>query len=90
MTMRAFIKRQAIPERRENVMRELTETKVQLENARTEMEKPFAKEDELQQKMARLNEVTSLLKLDEKDRSVVDTEPDESEPEAPRRSGQER
>lgn len=56
------------------VKEELANTKVQLENARTEMETPFAKETELEEKTIRLKELNILLNMDEKDRSVMDTE----------------
>lgn len=56
---------------------ELENTKIQLENARAEMEAPFAKEPELTQKTARLKELNILLNMDQKDRSVLDGEPDE-------------
>ena len=41
------------------------------------MEKPFAQEDELQQKMARLTELNALLDMNQGDVPVVGGEPDE-------------
>ncbi len=58
---------------------ELKETKVQLENARTEMEAPFAKEKELEEKSARLKELNILLNMDQKDKTLIDSAPDEGE-----------
>ncbi|MGF7018870.1 hypothetical protein M2145_002653 [Lachnospiraceae bacterium PF1-21] len=68
-----------MPERCKTVKEELADTKVQLENARAEMEAPFSKEAELEEKTKRLKELNILLNMDEKDRSVVDTVPEETE-----------
>ncbi|MDE6590351.1 MAG: helicase, partial [Oscillospiraceae bacterium] len=59
---------------------QLENTKVQLANAKQEVEKPFAKEDELKTKMARLDELNILLNMDKKESEIVDGEPDESAP----------
>ena len=56
-----------------------TETVEQLQTAKAEVEKPFAFEDELREKTERLNALNIELNLNEKDRSVMDTEPDQSE-----------
>ena len=56
-----------------------TETIEQLQTAKAEVEKPFAFEDELREKTERLNALNIELNLNEKDRSVMDTEPDQSE-----------
>ena len=50
----------------------ISETKTQLENARTEMETPFAKEAELKEKAERLKELNILLNMDQKDRALLD------------------
>ena len=47
--------------------------------AKAEVENPFAFEDELREKTERLNALNIELNLNEKDRSVMDTEPDQSE-----------
>ena len=57
----------------------LEETKGQLENARAELGAPFAREEELAEKTARLNELNVLLKVDEKDKTLIDSVPDEGE-----------
>ena len=62
----------------------LEETKAQLENARTELDTPFAREEELSEKAARLNELNILLKINEKEKTLMDDTPDEGE-EAPAR-----
>lgn len=56
-----------------------TETIAQLDNARGEVEKPFAFEDELKDKTDRLNTLNIELNLDEKDTSAIDTEPEQGE-----------
>ena len=56
----------------------------QLANAKTEVQKPFAFEDELKEKTDRLNALNIELNLDEKDIPVMDTEP-EQENEQPER-----
>ena len=50
-----------------------------ISTAKAEVEKPFAFEDELREKTERLNALNIELNLNEKDRSVMDTEPDQSE-----------
>ena len=54
----------------------LADTKVQLENAKAEVERPFPQEEELSQKMERLAELNALLDMDHKDNEIVDGEPD--------------
>ena len=68
-----------LPERLAAVQAELMDTKTQLENARAEMETPFPKETELSEKTARLNELNILLNMDEKEKVLLDAEPDEGE-----------
>lgn len=63
------------------VREELADTEKQLANAREEMDAPFAKEDELAQKTARLKELNILLNMDQKDRSILDDEPADESPE---------
>ncbi len=54
----------------------LGDTRVQLENAKAEVERPFPQEAELSQKMERLAELNALLDMDRKDNEIVDGEPD--------------
>lgn len=68
----------------EKVRAELAETQVQLENAKAEMNTPFAKEDELSEKTARLKELNILLNMDQKDRALIDEAPEEDVPEKPK------
>ena len=58
---------------------QLANTQAQLETAKVEVEKPFAQEDELQQKMARLTELNALLDMNHGDVPVVGGEPDEKD-----------
>jgi len=58
----------------------LSETQTQLENARTEMETPFAKETELKEKSERLKELNILLNMDQKDRALLDEGKEEETP----------
>jgi hypothetical protein len=51
----------------------------QLENAMTEVERPFPQEAELSEKSARLNEINIALNLDKRDIELVDAVPDEGE-----------
>ena len=50
-----------------------------MKTAKTEAEKPFPREGELKEKSQCLAELTKLLKLDEKDRELLDSVPDEGE-----------
>ena len=68
-----------IPVKLEGAKTKRTETIVQLQTAKAEVEKPLAFEDELREKTERLNALNIELNLNEKDRSVMDTEPDQSE-----------
>ena len=68
-----------IPVKLEVAKTKRTETVEQLQTAKAEVEKPFAFEDELREKAERLNALNIELNLNEKDRSVMDTEPDQSE-----------
>lgn len=72
------------------VREELADAEKQLVNAREEMDAPFAKEDELAQKTARLKELNILLNMDQKDRSILDDEPEEESPEKPKSRDYER
>lgn len=66
-----------IESRLDKAEEQLANTQAQLETAKVEVEKPFAQEDELQQKMARLTELNALLDMNQGDVPVVGGEPDE-------------
>ena len=57
----------------------LENTEKQFETAKQEIEKPFAKEEELRAKTARLDELNILLNMDKKENEIVSGEPDEGE-----------
>jgi hypothetical protein len=63
---------------------DLENTEKQFETAKTEVEKPFSKEEELKAKTARLDELNILLNLDKRENELADDEPDEGD-EAPER-----
>lgn len=68
-----------LPARLEAAKTKKAETIAQLETAREEIKKPFAFEDELKEKTERLNALNIELNLNEKDTSVMDTEPEQAE-----------
>ena len=57
----------------------LENTEKQFETAKQEIEKPFAKEEELRAKTARLDELNILLNMDKKENEIVGGEPDAGE-----------
>ncbi|MEG0179413.1 MAG: SNF2-related protein, partial [Oscillospiraceae bacterium] len=60
-----------LSEKLENVRQTITDTKVQLENARTELQAPFAQEKELTEKISKRNELNILLNMDEPQSNVA-------------------
>ena len=63
----------------EKAKNNLAETEKQLETAKENLKEPFSREQELQEKQARLNELNALLNVDKTDNEIVDEEPDESD-----------
>ena len=59
---------------------------MQLENAKVEVEKPFAQEEELATKSARLEELNALLNMDQKDNELAEPSAEEVEEENNRRT----
>lgn len=57
----------------------LVKTEKQLEIAKESLKEPFSREEELQEKQARLNELNALLNVDKRDNEFCDEEPDENE-----------
>ena len=58
---------------KEQVCRErLSDLEAQLETARVEVQKPFAREEELKAKTARLEELNALLNLDKRENEIID------------------
>ena len=68
-----------LPARLEAAKTKKAETIAQLETAKEEIKKPFAFEDELKEKTECLNALNIELNLNEKDTSVMDTEPEQAE-----------
>ena len=68
-----------LPARLEAAKTKKAETIAQLETAKEEIKKSFAFEDELKEKTERLNALNIELNLNEKDTSVMDTEPEQTE-----------
>ena len=66
---------EALPAKEQTCREHLEELYKQLETAKVEVEKPFAKEEELKTKTARLDELNALLNMDGKERN--DTEKEE-------------
>ena len=62
---------------RTKALRDTTET--QLANAKEQLEKPFAKDEELKQKEARLRELNALLNVDKRENEMVDDEPEQTD-----------
>lgn len=78
-----------IPELLENAKAELANTEKQFKTAKLEVQKAFAKEDELKSKTARLDELNILLSLDKKENELVDSDLDEGNAQ-PERKAKER
>ena len=68
----------------------LEDTKAQLETAKVEVQKPFAQEEDLATKSARLEELNTLLNMDQRDSEMAEPSAEEMEEQnernAPRRS----
>jgi predicted RNase H-like nuclease (RuvC/YqgF family) len=69
-----------------NCKSSLADVHKQLESAKGEVGRPFPQEAEFQEKSARLKELNILLNMDQKDREILDAEPDEGDIEPPQRS----
>ena len=67
---------EAFPIRLSACEKVLDTLKEQMENAKSEVEKPFAQEQELSEKTARLAELDALLNIDKRENDVLDAEPE--------------
>ena len=74
---------EAMPGKKEDLVQKLANAEQQLETAKAEVQKPFPKEAELQEKMERLAQLNALLNMDEKGDSVVVMEDEEPKPVEP-------
>ena len=63
----------------EKAEKNLAETEKQLQIAKESLKEPFSREEELQEKQTRLNELNALLNVDKRDNEFCDEEPYESE-----------
>ena len=69
----------------------LANAQTQLEAAKGEVDRPFPQEQDYAEKSARLKELNILLNMDQKDRELLDMEPDEGDMEPQQRTqGRER
>ncbi len=64
----------------------LANLQTQIENAKAEAEKPFAQEDELRTKLARLAELDAMLNMDKRENDTLDAAPEQEEERMKRRS----
>lgn len=69
---------EGLPIKEQTCREQLSNLQTQLETAKAEVQKPFPREEELNTKTARLEELNSLLNLDHKEPEIVDAEPDEA------------
>ncbi len=69
----------SLPDKLKACEERLGDTRVQLENAKAEVERPFPQEEELSQKMERLAELNALLDMDHYDNEIVDGEVEQKE-----------
>jgi len=65
---------EGLPAKEQTCRERLEELHTQLKTAKIEVEKPFAKEDELKAKTARLDELNALLNIDGKERDDAEIE----------------
>lgn len=72
----------------QNAEAQLENVRVQLVNAKHDVELPFPQEEELRTKSARLGELNIALNMDRRESEIVDSEQEEEEPEG--RSAKER
>ena len=72
-----------------NAEAKMENVRVQLENAKAELDKPFAHEEELKTKSARLAELNAMLDMDKQENEIVDNDR-EDEIEEPVRAREER
>lgn len=77
---------EGLEKRLDTAVAELENTKKQFETAKVEVTKPFAQDDELKSKTARLDELNILLNMDKPENEIVGGEPDEGDELVPQRS----
>ena len=72
-----------MPAQLEEAQTKLSNVEHQLETAKAEVNKPFAQEAELSEKLERLAELNALLNMDEKGDDAIGMDDDAAEPEKP-------
>ena len=70
---------EGIEDRMHNAEAQLENVRAQLENAKAEVDKPFLQEEELRQKMARLDELNISLNMDRRENEIVDGDREDDE-----------
>ncbi|MBR3137379.1 MAG: DEAD/DEAH box helicase family protein [Clostridia bacterium] len=78
-----------IPDRKSRYEKTLSELHDQERNLKTELEKPFAQEDELKEKTARLTELDAMLNLDKHKSEAIGEDNEDRDRDAPERSDDE-
>ena len=69
---------ETLPIKEQNCREKLHDLQTQMETAKVEVQQPFAREEELRTKTARLEELNALLNMDKKEPEIVDAEPDDT------------
>ena len=69
---------ETLPMKEQACLEQLSNLQNQLETAKVEVQKPFPREGELKVKVARLEELNTLLDLDHKESEITDAESDEA------------
>ena len=75
-----------IPDRKSRYEKTLAELHDQERNLKAELEKPFAQEDELKEKTARLTELDAVLNLDKHESAAIGEDSNDRDRDAPERS----
>ena len=75
-----------LEDRRSNCESQLSNVRMQMETAKGELDRAFPQESELSDKSSRLKELNILLNMDQKDREILDAEPDEGDIAPPQRT----
>ena len=69
---------ETLPIKEQNCREKLYDLQTQMETAKVEVKQPFAREEELRTKTARLEELNALLNMDKKEPEIIDAEPDDT------------
>jgi len=69
---------ETLPIKEQTCRERLSDLETQLATAKTEVQQPFPRDEELKAKTARLEELNALLNMDKKEPEIMDEEPDEN------------